>query len=338
MSLAHRKRGRPSPPSEQVGAKRRRSSSSSQPKAPAATATCSCETFHLQSGTGTLRFWPSLLADAAQRRLFEELTVNPDLLPLDPKTGFSGSGGGSGNPGPREDAAARGRWMQRPIKLFGREIPQPRLTCFYGRTGVSYRYSGKTLEATPWDGVPAIQEILAVAEAAAEVDTGYFNCVLLNWYRDGADYMGWHSDDEKELEKGAAIASVSLGAGRRFQLRRKKDKTQKVEFILGGGSLLLMEGSTQEHWQHRVPKRTAKEERELRQSPEEIRKAKALSPLLLSWSGQGSKASSTSLGTGDTGGKGSIAGGRGHSSLLTSSAGGGGGRINLTFRRVKEGV
>ncbi|CAM9488996.1 unnamed protein product [Ectocarpus sp. 6 AP-2014] len=340
MSSTEGKRGRASRPNEQVGAKRRwsGSSSSSQPKAPA-TATCSCKTFHLQSGTGKLRFWPSLLTDAAQRRLFEELTVDPDLRPLDPKVGSGGGGGGggSGNPGLGEDGAARGRWMQRPIKLFGREIPQPRLTCFYGRTGVSYRYSGKTLEATPWDGVPAIQEILAAAGAAAGVDPGYFNCVLLNWYRDGADYMGWHSDDEKELEKGAAIASVSLGAGRRFQLRRKKDHTQKVEFILGGGSLLLMEGGTQEHWQHRVPKRTAKEEREIRQSPQERREAKALSPLLLSWSGQGGKDSS-SLKTGESGGNGSITGGRGGSSLLTSSAGARGGRINLTFRRVKEGV
>lgn len=111
-----------------------------------------------------------------------------------------------------------------------------------------------------------------------------------------------------------------------------------MEFVLGGGSLLLMEGITQEHWQHRVPKRTAKEEREILQSPEEKRKAKALSPLLLSWSGQGGKASS-SLNTGESGRNGSIAGGPGGSSLLTSSAGArGGGRINLTFRRIKEGV
>ncbi|CAB1097415.1 unnamed protein product [Ectocarpus sp. CCAP 1310/34] len=149
--------------------------------------------------------------------------------------------------------------------------------------------------------------------------------------------MGWHSDDEKELEKGAAIASVSLGAGRRFELRGRKDRTQKMEFVLGGGSLLLMEGSTQEHWQHRVPKRTAKEEREILQSPQERRKAKALSPLLLSWSGQGGKVLS-SLNTGESGGNGSIAGGPGGSSLLTSSAGARGGRINLTFRRIKEGV
>lgn len=61
-----------------------------------------------------------------------------------------------------------------------------------------FRYSGKTLEATPWDGVPAIQEILAAAEAAAGVDPGYFNCVLLNWYRDGDDYMGWHSGEGRD--------------------------------------------------------------------------------------------------------------------------------------------
>lgn len=57
------------------------------------------------------------------------------------------------------------------------------------------RYSGKTLEASPWEGVSPIQEILRAIEAAAGVGGGYFNCVLLNWYRDGNDYMGWHSGE-----------------------------------------------------------------------------------------------------------------------------------------------
>lgn len=103
--------------------------------------------------------WPSLLDDAAQQRLFQELTLNPDLLPSVPATsgssgadgdgGSNGSGNGNGNgSGSRESeevaaaaaAAAAGKWMQRPIQLFGKEILQPRLTCFYGLKGVTYRY------------------------------------------------------------------------------------------------------------------------------------------------------------------------------------------------------
>ncbi|CAM9899126.1 unnamed protein product [Scytosiphon promiscuus] len=303
-----------------------------------------CEIFRLQDGTGRLRFWSSLLSDADQQRLFQELSLDPNLLPR-------ASGGGGGGSGENEErgkidaaAAEGGKWMQRPIKLFGKEILQPRLTCFYGQQGITYRYSGKTLEATPWDSVPAIQEILAAAEVAAEVPPGYFNCVLLNWYRDGSDYMGWHSDDEKELDQGAAIASVSLGTERRFQLRRKTDHAQQLEFLLSGGTLLLMEGSTQDHWQHRVPKRSAKECRMFREKAT----AAAAASARLSSAGQAKTDSGVLLGVGVSsgGGKGSIAGAGRRGRRMSSSAGvaaaegkdgGGGGRINLTFRRVERG-
>ncbi|CAN0157614.1 unnamed protein product [Discosporangium mesarthrocarpum] len=70
---------------------------------------------------------------------------------------------------------------------------QPRLTCFYGDQGVAYRYSGKTSQATPWGDVPALREALA-ARVGGKVGAGkFFNCVLGNLYRDGCDYMGWHS-------------------------------------------------------------------------------------------------------------------------------------------------
>lgn len=102
--------------------------------------------------------WPSLLGDAAQQRLFQELTLGPDLLPPPPLLASgsfgagdgdshgSGNGNGNGSSRSRESkevdaAAAAGKWMQRPIKLFGKEILQPRLTCFYGLEGVTYRYS-----------------------------------------------------------------------------------------------------------------------------------------------------------------------------------------------------
>ena len=82
-----------------------------------------------------------------------------------------------------------------------------------------------------------------------------FNSVLANLYRNGADSMGWHSDDEPELGEEPIIASVSLGAVRRFLLRQRKNKDMPArEIALAHGSLLWMSGPTQSNWQHRVPK------------------------------------------------------------------------------------
>lgn len=92
----------------------------------------------LQGGTGQLRFWPSLLTAAAHKRLFEELTLSPHLLPA-PMAGHGGGGSGGSWAEAKVGGAGEGRWMQRPIKLFGKEVLQPRLTCFYGREGISYR-------------------------------------------------------------------------------------------------------------------------------------------------------------------------------------------------------
>ena len=81
--------------------------------------------------------------------------------------------------------------------------------------------------------------------------------MLANLYRDGADSMDWHSDDEASLGPAPVIASVNLGAPRRFQLRRKDDKKTKIEISLGGGDVLVMGGRCQLQWQHRVPKTQA---------------------------------------------------------------------------------
>ena len=108
------------------------------------------------------------------------------------------------------------------------------------------------MEPLPW--IPAILEIKDKIELLAGVT---FNGVLLNLYRDGRDSMEWHSDDEKELGKGSVIASVSLGATRRFVFRRRDNNTIKQELNLAHGDLLIMRGETQQYWQHQVPK-TAK--------------------------------------------------------------------------------
>lgn len=105
---------------------------------PAGSATSStCECILLQGGTGELRFWPSLLGGTAQQRLFEELTLHPDLLL--PQLKNDSCAVGSGRESKTVVTAGGGKWMQRPIKLFGKEILQPRLTCFYGVEGVAYR-------------------------------------------------------------------------------------------------------------------------------------------------------------------------------------------------------
>ncbi|GAA4319158.1 alpha-ketoglutarate-dependent dioxygenase AlkB [Pontixanthobacter gangjinensis] len=141
------------------------------------------------------------------------------------------------------------QWKQEKIKLFGREILQPRLTALFGEDGKSYRYSG--LEMHPQPFPPELEEVRRKCEKYSDTS---FNVCLANLYRDGADSMGWHADDEKELGKNPVIASVSLGAERIFHLKHKIDKTARHKIRLQHGSLLIMKGSTQEFWKHQLPK------------------------------------------------------------------------------------
>lgn len=143
-------------------------------------------------------------------------------------------------------------WRAEEIKIYGRWVMQPRLTAWYGDEGKAYRYSGIEMKPLPW--TPYLLEIKNKIEKQCDVS---FNSVLLNYYRTGADSMGWHSDDEPELGKNPVIASVSFGAERMFCLRHKEDKKLQVKVKLTSGSLLYMGGETQHHWQHALPK-TAK--------------------------------------------------------------------------------
>lgn len=141
-------------------------------------------------------------------------------------------------------------WRQLPVRIFGRWIPQPRLIDFYADPGVSYTYAGLRLDGKGW---PALLDDLRGA-VSAEANL-VFNSVLCNLYRDGRDYMGWHADDEPELGSNPVIASVSLGAERRFLLRpRRTPREPKHEWRLANGSLLLMSGQLQHHWHHQMPK------------------------------------------------------------------------------------
>jgi alkylated DNA repair dioxygenase AlkB len=151
-------------------------------------------------------------------------------------------------------AALRGTipWEVHRIRLFGREVDSPRLSAWIGDAGATYRYSGATFTPLPWPpGLSAIRD--RVAAAAGQP----FNSVLANLYRDGRDYMGWHSDDERALGPRPVIASLSLGATRRFRLRRRDDPACALDLELVAGSLLLMRGDTQRTTRHALP-RTAK--------------------------------------------------------------------------------
>ena len=143
-------------------------------------------------------------------------------------------------------------WRQEPIKLFGKEVLQPRLTAWHGDPAARYQYSGLALEPHPW--TPALQQLRAQVEAATGTR---FNSVLLNLYRSGQDSMGWHADNEPELGPAPVIASVSLGGTRRFRLKpRDLQRTPHapVSLELTAGSLLVMRGCTQRYWLHAVPK------------------------------------------------------------------------------------
>lgn len=133
--------------------------------------------------------------------------------------------------------------QQRQIKMFGKVYDEPRLTAWFGS---SYSYSGITLAPS------RIPEMMAsLMSATANQASFEFNSVLTNCYQDGNDYMGWHRDNEREIDQ-RTIASVSFGAARRFKIRHRKSKeTTNIE--LGNGDLLLMH-NIQEDFEHCLPK------------------------------------------------------------------------------------
>lgn len=143
-------------------------------------------------------------------------------------------------------------WRQQHVRLFGREHPMPRLSCWIGDADAHYRYSGQDFVPGPW--TPALAELRAALRENLGVA---FNSVLCNLYRDGRDAMGWHSDAERELGTQPTIASLSFGATRRFRLRPRRGDGPAQDIALDAGSLLLMAGDTQANYRHALP-RTAR--------------------------------------------------------------------------------
>jgi alkylated DNA repair dioxygenase AlkB len=144
-------------------------------------------------------------------------------------------------------------FAQRAIRVFGREVLQPRLVAWVGEPDAVYRYSGTTHVPEPFG-----PHLRALRDGVAGTVGMRFNSVLCNLYRDGKDAMGMHSDREPELGPAPVIASLSLGAARRFQLRHRKGKARKqLDLVLEDGSLLVMRGTIQQHYRHGIPRAAA---------------------------------------------------------------------------------
>tara|TARA_Y100001970_G_scaffold93331_1_gene117664 strand:- start:955 stop:1560 length:606 start_codon:yes stop_codon:yes gene_type:complete len=139
-------------------------------------------------------------------------------------------------------------WESMIIKMFGKDTKIPRLQCWIGDEGCEYRYSGKQLNRQIWS--PDLMMIRKKIYEKLKID---FNSVLANYYRDGKDSMGWHSDDEKELGPDPTIASISFGSERDLVFRNKITK-ETIAIPQTNGCLILIDGKTQKNWQHSIKK------------------------------------------------------------------------------------
>lgn len=140
-------------------------------------------------------------------------------------------------------------WEQRTITMYGKSMMTPRLTAWYGDTGKNYAYSGNKFNPHPWT-----TELLEIKKRIEPLAGVTFNSVLLNYYRNGNDSVAWHSDNETELGLQPIIASVTFGQVRSFDIRHKQNHGEKYSVRLENGSLLLMKGNLQQHWEHRIAK------------------------------------------------------------------------------------
>ena len=138
-------------------------------------------------------------------------------------------------------------WQHDKSVIAGKTIITKRKVAWHGEKPFQYTYSGTTKQALPW--TETLQEIKQIIEKRTNER---YNACLLNLYHSGLEGMSWHSDNEKDLKKEAAIASISFGAVRKFSFKHKQSK-DVISLQLENGSLLVMKGSTQKHWLHALP-------------------------------------------------------------------------------------
>jgi alkylated DNA repair dioxygenase AlkB len=138
-------------------------------------------------------------------------------------------------------------WKNDEAMIFGKHIITKRKVAWYGESEFSYTYSKVTKTATIFT-----KELLALKKIIEKESNATYNSCLLNLYHSGDEGMAWHSDGEKMLKKNGEIASLTLGAERKFSFKHKESK-QKIDVLLENGSLLVMKDTTQTHWLHRLP-------------------------------------------------------------------------------------
>ncbi|PCC72212.1 Alkylated DNA repair dioxygenase AlkB [Nannocystis exedens] len=148
-----------------------------------------------------------------------------------------------------ELAQVRDRFDRDRVVMYGKTIDSPRLVCAFGDDGLHYRYAGVDRTTHPWP-----PRLRAARDRIAAVCGHSLNYALVNLYRTGDDYIGWHADKVSDLVPGSAIASLSLGAARPFQLRHKATGADH-EVLLASGSLLIMRGTCQQFYKHALPRR-----------------------------------------------------------------------------------
>lgn len=141
-------------------------------------------------------------------------------------------------------------WENDEAVIFGKLIITKRKVAWFGDQPFEYTYSKRTKHAKLWT-----PELLELKKKCEEVTGETYNSCLLNLYHDGNEGMAYHSDAEKDLKKHGAIASLTFGAERKF-LFKHKTENEKAEVFLENGSLLVMKGTTQDHWLHRLPTTT----------------------------------------------------------------------------------
>jgi len=141
-------------------------------------------------------------------------------------------------------------WKNDEAIVFGKRIVTKRKVAWYGDEGFNYTYSNITKKALPWT-----EELLQLKQLAEAHTKAHYNSCLMNLYHDGNEGVSWHSDDEKALKRHAAIASISFGAERKFCFKHKQ-LSLTAAVSLQHGSLLIMQGATQTHWLHSLPKTT----------------------------------------------------------------------------------
>lgn len=138
-------------------------------------------------------------------------------------------------------------WKNDEAVIFGKHIYTKRKIAWYGDQPFKYSYSGIEKTALPW-----LPELLELKQLVESLTKETYNSCLLNLYHDGSEGMAWHSDSEKDLKPEGEIASMTFGAERKFSFKHKESKV-KIDVQLEHGSLLVMKGTTQTHWLHRLP-------------------------------------------------------------------------------------